>query len=79
MTTGDYSEEFYQLYDDLDIIYIYQITEQTAVHSCTELDNSKHAQNDVLSLSAADDQLECVETDNEGISSYTVRTVGHTT
>jgi len=49
MTTGDYSKEFYQLYDDLDISTFIKLLNRLQYSPVQSLDNSTHALDDVLS------------------------------
>jgi len=49
MTTGDYSQEFYQLYDDLDIPTFIKLLNRLQYSPVHSLDNSIHAQDDALS------------------------------
>jgi len=49
MTTGDYSQEFYQLYDDFDISTFIKLLNRLQYSPVQSLDNSIHAQDDALS------------------------------
>jgi hypothetical protein len=49
MTTGDYSQVFYQLYDDLDTSTFIKLLKRLQYSPVQSLDNSKYAQDDVLS------------------------------
>ena len=76
MTTGDYSQEFYQLYDDLDIPTFIKLLNRLQYSSVHSLDNTVHMPKMMLchnTICTADDQLECVERDNEVVTSYTVK------